>query len=320
MVEVTTEAYGIFQADVIVRSMILTAILDLRSQPWLLDFVFASLPKDELTASFIGVKEVESAKKWFQRTQIDVLFRRPPDGYVGKAAVTLHLQSSREIKSSLGDVHHHPRDEATSDWPMLTTSFAASYERSTGILVVPSSVTDELVVVPGMYVVDRAGTNHVILTVSDTALTIEANSTADFSQCFVRAAPPSLLVGMESSLFNESYLVGCHVVGDDHQPVLWLHSIITFCFLRYRERLLEARGFENSTISSGELGEERESSPEFNFSRYLTVAGDVRQTWPKDVSEKATSIAMGLRVSDSGKVPGGPAGLIWVGNEDLMSF
>lgn len=59
----TTEALGIHQSDVIIRTAIVAALADLRANPWLLDYVFASLPKDEMTMKDYGEKSVEKAKE-----------------------------------------------------------------------------------------------------------------------------------------------------------------------------------------------------------------------------------------------------------------
>ncbi len=321
MVAVTEGAVGIFQADVIIQTALTEALADLRRNPWLLDFVFASLPKDTTSASKYGLKEVESAKAWFRRTDIAILFTRPPDGNPPKAAVSIRLLSCSEDKNTLGDVHYTPHDTAQAEWPPLTSRFSPeSYTRSTGIMILPESVTDQLVVVAGMFVVDRHGGEHEILSATDETIEIEETN-ADFSESFIKAAPPSMLVSMESCVCKEAYEIGCHVIGDDAQPALWLHSIVTFCLLRYRQRLLEARGFQGSAITTGQFALDQETLQDLSYARFITLSGLVTQTWPKDVSAKLTNVNVQLSITDSGNAPDSDLTVLgWVGSDDIQSF
>jgi len=68
----TTSTLGIHQSDVIIRTAIIAALADLRANPWKLDYVFSSLPKDTLTAKSYGEKDIAQAKRWFLSTEIPV--------------------------------------------------------------------------------------------------------------------------------------------------------------------------------------------------------------------------------------------------------
>lgn len=63
-----------------------------------------------------------------------------------------------------------------------------------------------------------------------------------------------------------------------------------FILLRYKETLLEARGFERSTISTGPLYNYSETDKEMVFVRDITLSGYVRQYWPKMISPKIQGI------------------------------
>src|SRR5574338_1571034 len=66
------EALGIHQSDVIIRTAIVAALADLRADPRVLDYIFASLPADEKTREDYGEKSVAAAKKWFLNNKIEV--------------------------------------------------------------------------------------------------------------------------------------------------------------------------------------------------------------------------------------------------------
>jgi hypothetical protein len=140
-----------------------------------------------------------------------------------------------------------------------------------------------------MQVVTRTGAVFTILDVGDTDLTIDSGEeAADFIDFVIKAPRPAQSVELESAVFRETYGLGCHI---DSEPnhLTYLHSIIVFVLLRYRQALLEARGFERSTLSSTDLKREESDLPETIFSRYMTVSGTVRHVWPKAVNEKITT-------------------------------
>src|SRR4051812_27437995 len=101
MVRTTTK--GIFQSDILIRTMLIQALKDLKDKPWLLDFVFAWLPDDDLTATQYGLVEVDKAKEWFQNTEIIVSMAyrtdRPQLPCIG-----IELVDSVEDIATLGDI------------------------------------------------------------------------------------------------------------------------------------------------------------------------------------------------------------------------
>lgn len=316
-----TEALGVFQSDVIIRTAIVAAIADLRANPWLLDYVFASLPRDQTTLREYGEKEVAQAKKWFLSTNIPVFLNvRVPDN--GKPpCITVALEESSEAENTLGDSHYVPREDAEAPWPALCKPFdPISYNAPTGIMVVPESILSGLVLAPGMIVIDRHGKEHEILeVVADDTIGIEPGSVADFHLSIIKAKKPSYVAALESASFKETYSIGCHAIGE---PVhlTYIHSILTFALLRYRQALLESRGFERSFIASSDFHKNEGFDPENVFSRYITLSGYVRQYWPKSVDPKVTSLGTQLLVDPAHNVPLEPGQtldeLTWIGEQD----
>lgn len=285
----TTEALGVHQSDVIIRTAIVAALADLRANPWLLDYVFASLPRDDRTMKDYGEKEVQRAREWFLKTNIPV-FMVPRLDESKVPCITIKLMESSEAEVTLGDVHYKPQEDNDAQWPALSPVFTPErYNSATGIVAVSQQVQDALVVAPGMVLVDNVGKTHEILEVfRDGSFSIKQGTVADFRNSVIKGSKPAFVTQLESVAYRETYQIGVHVAGE---PVYltWLHSIMVFVLLRYKQALLEARGFERSTFSSSDFDRNEVSETEFVFSRFLSITGYVHQYWPKAVNPKITS-------------------------------
>jgi hypothetical protein len=300
MDEIQNEAKGIFQSDLILRSALVEAVADLRAKPWLLDSVFASLRYDELTNKLYGEKEIARGIKWFQSTDIPVVF-----AYALKAetlpCISIELTESSETENTLSDLHYQSSQPANEDWPPLTPTFTPQYAPATGIVTLPEAISSAIVCTLGMQIVDRNGDKHQILSIIDRQhFTIDVSLIVDFTGSYIKSAYPRLVETLESASFREGYRLGCTVVGD---PILvhWLHSILSFCLLHYRQDLLEARGIERTSISSGPVVADNRFEKQNVFSRFVSLTGFVRNYWPKRRLEKALWIESNVRVSKPGE-------------------
>ena len=311
------EAKGIHQSDVILRTALVAALADLRAHPDLLDYVFASLPEDELTRKSYGEKSVQSAKDWFLKTNIPVVMvPRVDEGKV--PCITIKLVSSEESETTLGDVHYEPTQDTSKDWPALAGPFQpVDYNPATGLMALPDL---DIVVVTGQILVDNTGRSHEILDVSEDGVQILPGTVADFSKTWLKGQPPIFVTQLESVWYRENYQIGIHVSGE---PVFltWLHSIVVFALFRYKQSLMEARGFERSVFSSTDFDRNEGFEGEFVFSRYINIVGNVRQYWPKDTNYKLQSLQPIIRVADSGKLPSDtdPNDALWIGDQDVLN-
>ena len=308
----TTEAItGIAQSDMIIRHALLEGIADMRRQPWLLDFVFASLSQDTLTQAAYGAREVEQARRWFLKTEIPVFLAGPPVKPVFPS-VSIALQASDEVENVIGDVHYDVQVDIDSGWRDLCTGFAPSaYDEVTGVMTVPEAVAAEVLVFPGMLILDRTGTAHEILGTGVNTITISPGAVDFGPQTTVRGQRPAQTVTLETCATRESYLVGCHAQGE-FQHVLNLHSIIRFILFRYRQALLEARGFERCQVTASDPRRNADFGTEFVYSRQILVSGFTRQVWPKLRSDKITGV---VTVAAPGEVVLSPEDL-WLADSD----
>lgn len=325
------EALGIHQSDVIIRTAIVAALADLRADPRVLDYIFASLPADEKTRKDYGEKSVAAAKKWFLNNKIDVSMV-PVMDKAKAPLITIKLLDSNEAETTLGDVHYITQEYNENDWPALTEPFNPSYNPATGNFTVTIEQVGGLYVVPGMSIIDGIGKAHEILSVNDDGFAIAQGTVADFRQAVIKGRKPALVTSLESVAYKETYQIGVHVAGE---PVYltWLHSIVVFCLLRYKQALLESRGFGRSVVnSSGFDKNEGMSTEEAIFSRYLTISGYVRQYWPKVINAQtiqavepgdadAPSVGGGIVVHGAGKMApeNDPNDSLYRGDEDFIT-
>lgn len=322
-----TQALGIHQSDVIIRSALTVGLADMRANPWLLDYVFASLPQDSLTWKEYGEKSVQQAKQWFLGAQIPVKMV-PVADEAKLPCISISLVDSTEAtnETTIGDVHSQSFETLEKPWGALTSAITpVSYNSSTGVMIL-HNLPEEVYLAAGMFVIDRTGKSHEILVVYDgLTLGIAPGTVADFRGALLKSGTPGFVTSIESSSYRETYRIGLHVGGE---PVLltWLHSIVVFCLLRYKEVLLEGRGFERSTMQSSDFAREAQFDSELVFSRYLTVSGYVRQYWPKVLARPIDAVVMDpirvsgqdqdVRVADTGLDPDEQ---LWVGNLDTIN-
>lgn len=324
-----TEALGIHQGDVIMRTAIVAGIADLRANPWLLDYVFKSLARDSLTLKDYGEKEIQRAKDWFLKTDIPVSMVPRLDDGAKLPRITISLADSTEAETTLGDIHYQPTEDNEMSWPAMAGPFTPErYNAATGI-VVPKTNAISIRLFPGMVLVDNVGKEHPIEEVfDDGSFSIAQGTIADLSNSVIKGAKPSYVASLESVNYKETYQIGVHASGD---PVYltWLHSIIVFVLLRYKKALLEARGFERSVFSSSDFVRNEGFEPEMVFSRFINISGYVRQYWPSAVNPKITGVefgktdvdtAGGVRVIDGQNLPGDtdPDKSMWIGEDDIL--
>lgn len=330
--ESLTQIVGIHQSDIIIRSALEAALADMRANPWLIDYVFASMPQDTLTWKQYGERDVQEAKKWFLSTGIDVCIL-PTIDESRWPKLTVEIVDSREVEpeASIGDVNYTPYEQNDSSWPALNQQpiTPISYIPSTGVVTL--SQATEFGIYAGMYLVDRVGQEHEIIEVVDEkTFKIDPGTVADLSRSNIKSKRPSWNVAVESASFKETYRIGVHVQNEPAH-LIWLHSIVVFALQRYKQILIEARGLERTTFGSTQVGRDERFEAENIFSRYLSLSGFVRQFWPKAVTRTIDGVDFdnyqdggGLRVSgqnadvEVARTGLEPADQEWIGNLDTI--
>lgn len=321
---ITTEAPGIFAADIIIRSGVQQALNDLRANPYLLDYVFASLPADSLTTKEYGQLSSDAAKKWFLSTNIPVVMaHRPERGEM--PCISIHLGSSTEAEQTLGDVHYESKEVLADEWPILAGPYVPAYNTQTGKMTIKG-----LSIVPavGMSVISASGRACLITeTFSDRSFKIASGTNSDFSSVTIKGRKPAVVQNLESIFMRETYSIGIHSSGDPAY-MMWLHSIMVFALNRGKQAYFEARGFERSTMNSSDFNFEPINGGEIAYTRYLTLSGFVKNYWPKEKRNTIQSItgfggtAGSLVISQAVELPADVdyKTAPWIGPLDALKF
>lgn len=291
-----SEIRGIFPSEIIIKSAISAALRDMRRKPYLLDYVFNSLLEDELTFQKYGQKTVDLAKAWFTATKIKIYSNVHLEG-AEFPCITMALSGTSEAEATLGDTHYVPRETVDTVWPDLTTKFTPTlFVQSTGLMEVPDLTSKQVRLEEGLFIVTKEGIPYEITEVlDDTSFRIKPNVGDDFTDSVIKAPRPAFTAHIESIFNKESWVLGCHVQTEP-MHLTFLHSIVSFAIQRYKQSLLEKRGFERSSFNSSDFTKNPHFETQNVYSRYITLSGYVQQVWVKEIAPNVTSTDVYLGV------------------------
>lgn len=322
---ITTISTGIAQSDILIRAAIVSALADMRAKPWLVDYVFAGLLQDGLTSSQFGQKQLRETRDWFLKTNVNIyhgLGITEPE----LPAITITLQESSESDKTLGDIHYDtsedfPSDNSSVAMPVLAPPFTpTSYDPVGGIITLPADILASVYIYVGLQILDSSGVRHTITDIlDDDRIVVDGNPT-DYTNATLRYPEPAYGLMLESVHMKETYMLGVHVSGPPLY-LLALHSVLVFALRRYKQSLLEARGFLESTLSSADFARSPAMQVEATYSRYVTLTGTVRHVWPKDVVTKIQTIQPQFQIIGGDHVPeefGPTKDLAWIGDRDSI--
>jgi hypothetical protein len=290
---------GIFQGDALIRTAIELGMDDMRKNPWLIRNVFSDLINIKYVADKYGKAQVDAAVEWFQNNNIDIYMRdiRDKDRL---PCVTIGVDNSNEkpdmkfmADQSSESIVLLPQEIGKPIPYILKPFIPTGYEPSTGAVSIPVDLPLQFVT-PGMILVNPDnGQGFPIQSIEPETIFIEPNLIFEASQLGVLPHYRFYKARVEHTFFQESYAIGCHVHGEP-QAAIWLHSIVLYSLLRYRESLLEANGFAESVVSNSPL------VPNTNYTgpggeeawmRKITLSGQVENSWiksPRRIIESVT--------------------------------
>lgn len=293
---------GIVQSDLLVRVAIIHTLEEIKKNPWLIEDIFSDLLEDPLLKDVYGAKEIANAKEWFINNKIEVYLKYRMDNIQTPCiSISLGSSSEDESQSTLADqsIFVEEFDSEDIDKPIpyiLKPTGKLVYNKTTGILEFPNSV-NLLEVSPGMLILDpKTGNAYVIEGKAGiNGLKIKDNPALKTSNYGIIPQYRVWKARRERAGFRETYSIGCHVHGDT-APLLWLHSVVLYGLLRYRESLFEARGLQISSLKSTDFVQRAPFSEEGGeniYSRYIILDGLVENSWiktPRRVIESAILI------------------------------
>jgi hypothetical protein len=288
----------IFAGDVIIAEAIRQGLEDMRKNLWLLDDVFGNFIQEPALRDKYGQKEIDAAKDWFMNNKIEVNLRyRNDKDHFPCVTIALGSSSEKEEMKHLADLSTEVEtlmpNQIGKPIPYIVKPFVPdSYDQMTGILTVPKSVKLKGVRAGQILVDPDTGIGYIIQAVVSNGIKLEPNLELTLKKAGIVPRYQFYKARREHTFFQETYSIGCHVHGDP-APLLWLHAIVLYTILRYRESLLEGRQFMQSSVSSSDLIQ----NPNFEgpggenvFSRYITLTGQVENSWLKTPSRIIESV------------------------------
>lgn len=297
---------AIFQSDLSIKTAIELGMEDLRKNIWLIDDILGDVLVNPYLKDKYGQKQIDACKEWFLNNQIDVYMadRKDKDRFPC-VTITLGTSAEKGEMKSMADQSTEKvillPNKINKPIPFVVKPFVnTSYDPSTGIVLIPSNTKGLGAVSNGMILVDPAtAQGYVINDVIPEGVVIEPNLTIAAAQFAIVPQYQFYEARIEHTFFQETYNIGCHVHGDP-QTLLWLHSIVLYSILRYREGLLEANGFSESSLSSSDLIPNAAfSGPggEEAWSRFITLTGMVENSWIKSPRRFVEKISLKEKAS-----------------------
>ena len=289
---------AIWQGDVFFRRIIELTLQDIRENDWLLDDILSDFVTDPMLSEIYGQKEIENAKKWFKENEISIFLPHRMD-MEKFPCITISIGSNSEDRrlARLADqtecVETYEASDIGKTIQYVTQPFVyTTYTQATGFFEVPAEI-DMTIIQPGMVAIDPAtGGGYVVVSKSNNGFFIAENTVVTAVQIGILPQYRIWRARREIATFQERVTLGCHVHGDP-STLLWLYSIMMYGLLRYREGILESRNFQLSNIETTDMirNENFGSVGENAYSRFITISGQVENTWikaPKRIIESVS--------------------------------
>jgi hypothetical protein len=296
---------GIFQGDIIIKAAIELGFEDMRKNSWLIDHMLEDLTRNRYLKDKYGKKQVEACKEWLANNQVDI-YLRPRDDKDRMPNITIELGASTEKSEMkhLGDLSAHKTillpNQIGQPIPYVIPPFVPTdYDEATGVVSVDPSI-DLRAIAPDMILVNPAnGDGYKILSIGPNTLMIAPNQFIAASQLGIVPQYQYYEARIQHAFFDETYVISCNAHGDI-QTVLWMWSIVKYAILRYKQSLLEANGFAETVVSSGNPDINYTMSTEGGekiYTRSITIHGQVENTWIAAPHRYVESIVLGDKTS-----------------------
>jgi len=281
---------GIFQTDSVIFTAIQLGIEDFKKNPWLVSHMLNDYTSNSYLNEKYGQNQINACLEWLQNNNINVVLR-PRNDKDEMPLVVIAVGNGREKEEMkhMGDASTESvillPQEVGKPIPYVVKPFTPiSYDINSGILEIDPETEGLDGVAAGMILVDPSnGQGFIIIDILPDGIQINPGTELEATQFGIVPQYPYYKANIEHTFYEETVNIDCYCHGDP-QTVQWLHSIILYSILRYRESLLEANGFTQSSVSSGPLGDDPYYSGadgEQAFVRSIMLSGQTEHTWIK---------------------------------------
>jgi hypothetical protein len=237
-----------------------------------------------------GKSNINAMQEWFLNNNVEIYMRPRKDKDI-LPCITIFQNNSNEKPEMkhMADLSAEtiillPQEIGRPIAYIVKPFVPTGYDPSTGLITFGDDVVGFQNVTPGQILVDPdKGEGFIIQNINGEGLYIEPNIRLDASRLAIVPKYQYYVARIEHIFASESYTVGIHAHGDP-QALIWLHTIALYTILRYKESLLEANGFSESVINSGEIMEDPNyegPGGEEAYVKIITITGQVEQTFIK---------------------------------------
>jgi len=288
----------IFQTDALLKTILEKTLGDIKTNLWLLDYILDDFTQNPFLKSQFGQKQILAAKEWFSNNNVNVQLQFSKDKEKFPA-IFLTLGSSNEVQDlrTMSDISEEDLilmpNRVGQPIPYVVKPFSPiSFDASTGLVGVPVG-TDIAPVSPGMVLVNPSNGAGVVIEgiTPDGEIQIQPGIELDSTQLGVIPQYRFFTSRLGRSWFEENWNIT--LATNDPQTLLWLHSIVVFGLLRYRE-FYEHNGFAETHITSTDI-----FNPDFSnaggeeiFCRQITMFGKVQQQFIRGLHRNIESVLL----------------------------
>jgi hypothetical protein len=291
---------SLFLGDIRIRAMIELGLEDIAKNSWLLNDILGDTVANQYLRERYG-SQIESCRQWLENNRI-YTFLSARDDKMEFPCVVIELGTSNEkldmkhmADLSTETVNLLPNDINKPIPYVIKPPLTGTYDPSTGVFSF-NGVVDLNNISPGMVLVDPTnGIGYIIQSIT-VANQVNLEVSLDI--------PPGQYYGIipkyqyyqsriGHTFMQEPYKIT--VNGLDQQTLLWLHSIVVYSLLRYRQVLLEKDGYAESTISSGPMypNPDYSDAGQIIWSRDINLTGQVENRWIIQPHRFIENIAIG---------------------------
>ena len=279
---------SVFAADAVIKSAVELMIEDMRCNKWLIDDVFA----DFTTNPYLKKKyqtQVQNAKDWFLNNKIHIELGYVEDSTdLPRISIVLGPSTQDANMSTMGDASPDIvmllPNKIDKPIPFIVKAFTpVSYDPTSGFLEVPDGLKGYDKVTEGQIVVNvGTGMGFPILDIMGDIITIASGTSIGSGKLAIVPKYQFYEAKVEHIFSNVNYQIICTAMGNA-QTAIWLHDIVFYGLLRYKEGLIEALGLYESLFNSTALMQ----NPNFTdggqvaWERSITITGKTETTFIK---------------------------------------
>lgn len=275
---------SLFFGDLRIKAAVELGLEDIQKNPWLLQDILGDTLSNPYLRERYG-SQIESCTQWLANNRINI-FLSNRDDKMEHPSVVIQLGTSNEKADMkhMGDLSVEKvrlmPNNINKPIAYVIKPVSGTYTPSTGAFAFSSPV--ELIHVnAGMILVDPAtGNGYVIQSIGlNNSVNLLTNLNLNAAKYGVVPEYQFYETRIGHTFMQEPYKITCNAM--DQQTLLWLHAIITYSLLRYRQALLEKDGYAESLISSSPMYPNADYSDagQVVWSRDIEITGQVENRW-----------------------------------------